>query len=244
MAWEVAMVGVVQIFSYSKDSWQVELVEFIVRVLSVILDTITVCVEDDSWLKLGLQHDKLLWTVDHLNVLSKLALLELRVAGIQIASSGLHWVIDHVISYLNWLRVLASSSMTVELTIVGVVHMLDWVEHLPVELVELFVRFVLVILNTISIFVSDSSLNEDIRLRDELWVLVAELQQRCLFLDPLGCTLHFTGNLFASDFQCQSFWVNGVVSAVLLNQTFFIICIEYVSQFHGFRAGDQHQNCQ
>ena len=95
MPWQVVIVSVKQVLSYSEHGWLVVLVELIVGVLPNILNAIAVCVVDLPWLPLGLEHYQLVRAAYHLNIVGKLA-LDLGVCFVFLVSGSLLRIVDQV----------------------------------------------------------------------------------------------------------------------------------------------------
>ena len=192
VTWIVSVSGVVDILGSVENSWEEEVVELTVGVINVILNTITVGIEDFvvsslpggasleeivllHVLRAGEDHtpvgdvllsldERFLGSLELLLLLSSLISLSLGVLGISLG-----------VDVDSWLWMISPSVVTWELSVSSVVDILNsWGKHHLSELIEGVLIVLDVVLNTITIGINNSSwlvfasdlrwsLDEDIR---------------------------------------------------------------------------------
>jgi len=235
--------GVVDLLGVLEDEWLVESVELISGLLNVVLDTISISIGDSvgSSFPCGLEHDQfteILWTLnlrDHIGeaflMLVKLEIFTvILVHGSNICFSlNERWQVRAFSG--NWMII--SSMMSWKFTISSVMHIFSLCteNHLS-ESIELILSLMNIVFDTITILISDSSINLNVNsFLGFLWDkshLVVDLKESSLG-NTSSSSLDFSGDLLTTDFSLKLDGVNGIAVVLSFLFAFSVISIEDIS---------------
>jgi len=177
VTWEVTVSSVVDMLSWEENVWLVVFIQLLVSKMDVVLNTITISIVNSPWLVsvleiLWSELDQVLvieglWGVNNIDELGHKVLggrflgLEVRLViertGINIFDLRLELGGTVLLDERLWLWVESFVHMAWEVSVSGVMDVLDWVVNWLSESIEFLLSLVLVILNSISVLIDDLS---------------------------------------------------------------------------------------